>query len=646
MIIPVFIFFLGWLKLPLGILFSAILLFGFIWHIKHSYRTDESSLEIKVGVFVIVTALVLGWVFISGIGGITFQRWDFHYRNAVFRDLISFSWPVVYPETGGCLVYYFMHWLVPALIGKLFGYNAGNFALYLWSSFGIFISIMLLIKLLKVNSLHKILTLCMLFFFFGFPYQVFRFSLGPRWADFVPYRYTYHTEGIFWIFNQIIVPFIAVSLFLNEKKVSALALTGLCVLPFAPFPFCGIFLLFVLWGFAQAISSIKSNNFRQFVLEVLSVPNLSAIFSILIVFAFFFACNTASNGTTGQGGISLNVSEYAFTEKKRFLLLLFLAYFCNFGLFSILIFNENKRTPLFYIAIISLMFLPFIRIGTSNDFCWRSTIPAMFIFFVMIASTVLKDTGVSNLRRYCLGYVVLSSAFNCGFTDFSYTVRLLRQSHFTPILADSVYTFSDKSLEGSVFYLNYIDMKSKSQFFYKLLAKSKIEKTIQQDMRKTRQLQDERNLSLIEGRYHLSPKADNSLWLGLGDDSNIPGYEQGKTLCLTSMERPVLLTLCVCDWEERDKKFNDIDKSQILFLSEKNEWTYRLDIPFGNVKKNGGIGAYPPNLSACQRFKIVKDGTFYKILWGDYALTYNEKGDISMCPRDESEMQLWSFNRL
>ena len=40
--------------------------------------------------------ILFTWVMFSGVGGFGYQNWDFHGRNAIFRDLINHSWPVRY----------------------------------------------------------------------------------------------------------------------------------------------------------------------------------------------------------------------------------------------------------------------------------------------------------------------------------------------------------------------------------------------------------------------------------------------------------------------------------------------------------------------------------------------------------------------
>ncbi len=95
----------------------------------------------KVHLIVVAIMLFL-WFFLSGLGGYTFQNNDYHWRNALLRDLVYCHWPIVQAagttplHTSAALVYYVGHWLPVALIGKVFGLQAAQHALFAWSLLG------------------------------------------------------------------------------------------------------------------------------------------------------------------------------------------------------------------------------------------------------------------------------------------------------------------------------------------------------------------------------------------------------------------------------------------------------------------------------------------------------------------------------
>ena len=108
-------------------------------------KNDEYSVSVEkiVPYVCILTAIALFWVLIAGIGGYSYQNPDHRYRNTIFQTLINSEWPVVgttYMDgkiNVRLLCYYFGYWLPSALVGKIFGYQIGNYFLILWSVLGI-----------------------------------------------------------------------------------------------------------------------------------------------------------------------------------------------------------------------------------------------------------------------------------------------------------------------------------------------------------------------------------------------------------------------------------------------------------------------------------------------------------------------------
>jgi hypothetical protein len=156
LIIPFIIFCMGWLRLSVAIPATAIIL----WATWQLLKQDSlAQLPISNSQFPFYLLLItFTWTLLSGVGGYTFQNWDHNWRNAVLHDLINYDWPVFYstPESGPVkmLVYYVGYWLPSALVGKLLGWQAANFFLFLWTWLGVFSLLcisLLLSKLLPSN---------------------------------------------------------------------------------------------------------------------------------------------------------------------------------------------------------------------------------------------------------------------------------------------------------------------------------------------------------------------------------------------------------------------------------------------------------------------------------------------------------------
>ncbi len=152
LMVPIILFFLGWMKLLLGLICTIILLIGFFALYKQDYKTESEIFKLSYFQLAIILVGIFVFVWLSGAGGFFVQTGDNNWRNAIFRDLINYSWPIKYDNNNTALVYYFIHWLVPALGGKLFGWLFGNIFLFLWDFTGIFLSSLVIIHLTKAYS--------------------------------------------------------------------------------------------------------------------------------------------------------------------------------------------------------------------------------------------------------------------------------------------------------------------------------------------------------------------------------------------------------------------------------------------------------------------------------------------------------------
>jgi len=220
LIIPFIIFCMGWLRLSVAIPATAIILWATWLLLKQDSR---AQLPISNSQFPFYLLLITGiWVLLSGVGGYTFQNWDHNWRNAVLHDLISYDWPVFYstPESGPVkmLVYYVGYWLPSALVGKLLGWQAANFFLFLWTWLGIFLVALHLASALKTSTVKAIL---LLIFFSGMDVLGTLF-LSPEYPTLFPavthleiwngsLQYSSFTTQLFWVFNQSVPAWLCIA---------------------------------------------------------------------------------------------------------------------------------------------------------------------------------------------------------------------------------------------------------------------------------------------------------------------------------------------------------------------------------------------------------------------------------------------------
>lgn len=142
LLLPFILFCMGWLRLSVAL--PVVLICAWALYILIKDETNTAAV-LDLGKFAPAGVLIaVVWVLLSGVGGMAFQNWDHHWRNAVLHDLIQYDWPVVYAaaDTGPVrmLVYYIGFWLPAAWAGKLLGWEFANLFLFLWTSLGVLLT--------------------------------------------------------------------------------------------------------------------------------------------------------------------------------------------------------------------------------------------------------------------------------------------------------------------------------------------------------------------------------------------------------------------------------------------------------------------------------------------------------------------------
>lgn len=221
-----------------------------------------------------ILLIIMYWTALSGIGGYVWQNDDHECRNAIFNLLVENSWPVtdtisingLLQKRG--LVYYIGFWLPAAIIGKMFGINAGYAAQYIWAVLGI-----LLFYTLICVWRRKIVIwpLWIIIFFSGADavgtllnsediLQIFGSSHLERWA--VHYQFSSMTTQLFWVFNQAIPAWLASAMIFLAEKPKNLVFTWSLIMITSTLPFAGL-LPFVLYFMVSRAKWGKNSSAMQ-----------------------------------------------------------------------------------------------------------------------------------------------------------------------------------------------------------------------------------------------------------------------------------------------------------------------------------------------------------------------------------------------
>jgi len=491
-VIPIMIYFLTWLRPYIGIPMAVILSIGLYVLIKSDYICNRDDIALPRVTLILVFFVFLIWVWLSGQGGFFYQTWDNHSRNAIFRDMIDFDWPVIYPETGNALVYYMMYWIVPALFGKIFGWLVGNISLALWTFLGTIISYLLIVYICKCFTVSRLWLVCIIFITwsglnilgmvfsttFGLTqnemFTFGRLNIGSMegWLDGVrngfdsSYLFRSNFDALSQIYNQTVIIWLLVPLVLENRKVRNLAFIGLCMLIYAPIPFIGFLPILLAIAIPWYYRKYKSKSYNEIIKQTLSIPNISAVFTIFIVAVFLFKSNVQT------GNIGLFVPIQAFDIVRILTLILF--YFMEFGLICIFIYPMYKKDVLFYVAIMTLVIIPIFKVGTGRDLCMNASLPALFLLMIMTINYCKdKNVKVMTPRMICISLALIIAAMSPIF-DICKRIEIINLTNRFPIVADRTKTLSNKNIGDycpDTYLENYLVPNPKSKAFYKYLAK-------------------------------------------------------------------------------------------------------------------------------------------------------------------------------
>jgi len=397
--IPFIIFSMGWLRLPIAIPVVAVI-FWVLYQLFKQNPINRSSSKQPLSHFPFYFVLITGiWVFLSGVGGYAFQNWDHHWRNAVLRDLITYSWPVVYssPESGPItmLVYYVGYWLPAALAGRLLGWGFANFILFLWTWLGVLLTILHLNLKLKASLLKAALLLIFfsgmdalgsLFFASGYP------TLWPPiqhleiWAGNL--QYSAFSTQLFWVFNQAVPAWLCIALILESdnlpsniqeqapgfKIAQKIFVWSLCFF-FAPLASIGLFPYLLLeW--------IKGTDIKA-PLKNVRFDLLLASAVIVLISYLFFSSNIAAQERGFQALALKDILVFFLLEG---------------GILWLLLAPRLWRDPRWAITGFLLFIMPFIQLGNGNDFVMRASIAPLFYLMLWSGKLILQKESMRFYR--------------------------------------------------------------------------------------------------------------------------------------------------------------------------------------------------------------------------------------------------------
>ena len=412
--IPLFMFFLGYLKLqvsiPLTLIFAGIVLYcvSDCMNGPDGNKNWGSDKDLKIPLSYLigfaVTALAVS--FVSGAGEYIYTLQDHEYRRAILRDLINYDWPVIYnyntqtnPEVikifgmasgQRAFSYYFIYWMPAALAGKAFGFNVGNFVLYLWNSIGIFLC------LLSTSAVIKKVTAWVPFIFVFFsgldiiPNLVYELTHYSDWRWFEGFvtsmSYVSNFRELASVFNQMVPCFLVVAILLMSNNTRSMGLTAGILFCYSPWAVFGILPMVAAFLFGK---NLRASKISKTLYNTFSPANIASAVLILTIFGSYYMTNS---GAVGYKGFAW---EY-FSNPGWFILAYIVFILIEVIPFALILYKREKTNPVFIAAFATLLILPFYRVSEMNDFTMRGSMPALFFFCILLCGVVPEVMDQKN----------------------------------------------------------------------------------------------------------------------------------------------------------------------------------------------------------------------------------------------------------
>lgn len=480
--VPVLLFHLLFLRWTAGVFFGAALTGAVILYIRRLFEkrggkkngTDARGGDFSLSVLSLLSCLLLAaaWTLLSGIGGYFTQSQDFHNRNAIFRDLLTHSWPVYFEGTNSALTYYIGYWIVPALIGKagelLFGsqaaWSVGNSALYLQTVLFLLLTFLLLLSYCRrTRHVGRALLLFILFSGMDGLIVFLRNDWSPHiewWGE--TWQYSSLTTGLFWIFNQAIPAWMVSLLFLHSVgDIWCYGLIGLICTLYSPFPLVSLAALLILHFL---VTFLRSGDKRKVWKQVFSPVNLCALIGMIPVF-FYLTANLGSGGDP----LHLELFRDYYPTVGRYVYRLGLFWLIEWGFYALILSFRFKKDPVFWLNCLLLAVIPFFKMGVLyNDFTMRASIPGLVILSAYCIR-YLSESAASQ-RRF-LTYALVASLTIGALTPLTEIKRGIAMWRVNggPVIEDDRGTVLNAEEDMKYF----ISDDTESTFFYRYLARPK-----------------------------------------------------------------------------------------------------------------------------------------------------------------------------
>lgn len=428
---PHFLFFAGWLNIFWAVTASLALAVVLFLALRSYLLEPEGGKLLRPTKVTVVVCLIIAIACssLTGAGGVGALRPDWKKHNAVFKDLIVHEWPVAWPEIGPekevgdfRLVYYLAYYIAPAFVGKWLSWQGANIALYVSTLIGVWLSLIWFSRLSGCKSAYSAFWLCMFFVLaggwdvvghlwrFGWPFELQ--DLFETWSPVGNYKAT--IGSLVWAPQHTLggwLPtFLALDQYFSRRRGIPVVMPLLAALLWTPFAAVGLlpFCLLTAVSFMPGRNEVQSQTLaaKMRLAWGLALPQLIAAAASLLLLLII-------------GSYYASLAKPPPPEVPRLdfaWVLSFLVFFgLKVGIYLTLIGTvygiKDRLDDVFDMRLIvvftaALLFIPLVRVGESNDFVMRVSIPVLLAMRVLLGQIVLRLARLKEKKRLAVFLLV------------------------------------------------------------------------------------------------------------------------------------------------------------------------------------------------------------------------------------------------
>ena len=408
--VPVAIFMIGNLKPYIGIPAALIMIgcavFSCLDYCKGPDRKpqDRSSdfFGMKMPLKYLISLAVIAFitVLISGVGEYVYSMVDHVFRRAIFNDLISYKWPVIYDystqfnprviavlgKTQGntALVYYTTFWMPSAIAGKLFGSAAGNIFLLIWTTIGVWLTLVgttMFIRRISWAVPIIYITFSGLKALPNIVHSVTQYEGFIAIDHWLPtFAYMSNFTQFSNVFNQCIPIWLITVMLMLSSNVRSTGFIGSLSFAYSPWAAIGMIPVALALAFRKELQPVKKSKI------ILSLLHPAGIISCAVMLVIYGSYYMVSASSSAESGFSWKFCR----NFGEFILLWALLMIIEVVPFVLVLWKSEKKEPLFIASVITLAVLPVYKISYFNDFTMRASLPAMFVISILFTSLLAR----------------------------------------------------------------------------------------------------------------------------------------------------------------------------------------------------------------------------------------------------------------